>query len=175
MFSENNEQNIRCPSCDKEISVKAKRCPYCREDLRSWFRKHPILSFIGILVLLFIVLNAIPSNTENKTDEIMPTPIAKREFTASVNFDGQKFVVTNLDEFDCLDSRMEVNGGLVKGGYTLEGNLLESGKTYEVGAMQFSKSDGTRLNPFEVKPKTFSISCGQGNELEYTSWVGEFK
>ena len=158
MSSENSE-NKKCPSCDKEISVKAKRCPYCREDLRSWFRKHPILSFIGILILLFVVLDAIPSSTENKTGEAAPTPTAKREFSASVSFDGQKFVITNLDEFDCLNSRMEVNGGLIKGGYILEGNLLESGKTYEVGAIQFSKSDGTRLNLYEVKPKTVSISC----------------
>ena len=41
-----------CPNCQEEISEKALKCPHCRSDLRSWWRKHPIISlFIAITFL----------------------------------------------------------------------------------------------------------------------------
>jgi hypothetical protein len=44
------EETKKCPSCDKDISLKAKRCPYCRQDLRGWFSRHPILTILLILI-----------------------------------------------------------------------------------------------------------------------------
>lgn len=103
-----------------------------------------------------------------------PTPSTRYDFKASVRFTGTQFVITNLDDLDCQNAKMEINGGIFRGGYVLEGYTLEAGKTYEVGALQFAKSDGTRFNPFEIKPKDFYIMCRGRNALDGASWLGEF-
>lgn len=42
----------KCKSCQSEIDIKAKKCPKCRADQRGWFKRHPILT--GLLILIFI-------------------------------------------------------------------------------------------------------------------------
>lgn len=42
----------KCKSCQTEIDAKATRCPHCQADQRGWFRKHPILT--GLLILIVI-------------------------------------------------------------------------------------------------------------------------
>lgn len=62
-----------CKSCRKKVDAQAKKCPYCQEDLRSWFRRHPILTFILIIFLYptftgFFTSSNYPSSS-NKTPE----------------------------------------------------------------------------------------------------------
>jgi hypothetical protein len=45
----------KCPKCQKEIDQKASKCPFCQSDLRSWFRRHPILTVLLVLIGLGIV------------------------------------------------------------------------------------------------------------------------
>lgn len=176
MTLEKGETTKKCSSCDKEISAKAKKCPYCQQDLRSWFRKHPILTFLGIMILLVVGLSSSSSKEGGKqTSTSKPTPTPERDFKASVDFTGSQFVISNLDELDCVNAKMEINGGILSGGYVLDGYTLEKGQTYTVGAMQFTEKDGTRFNPLNTKPKNFFISCRGNNDLNYASWYGEFK
>lgn len=173
-MEEKKKETKKCKSCDKEISVKATKCPYCQTDLRSWFGRHPILTVLGLFVLFVVVLGSSPSKNENKQGNNSPTPTPQREFKVSVNFTGNQFAITNLDQFDCISAKMEVNGGILSGGYVLDGYTLEKGQVYTVGAMQFTKSDGARLNPWNTKPKSFSVYCRGNNELNMVGWYGEF-
>lgn len=56
----------KCKSCQKEIDIKATKCPFCQTDQRSWFRRHPILTGIVGLVLFFIIIGALGSSGKNK-------------------------------------------------------------------------------------------------------------
>ncbi len=51
MTLEKKEETKRCKYCDKEISAKAKKCPFCQTDLRGFFRRHQIFTLLGILFL----------------------------------------------------------------------------------------------------------------------------
>jgi len=113
-------------------------------------------------------------NYEEVIKPSSPTPTSREDFRVSVEFTGTQFVISNLDDSDCQNAKMEINGGIFKGGYVLEGYVLETGETYEVGALQFAKSDGTRFNPFEIKPKSFFIMCKGENTLSGAGWFGEF-
>lgn len=113
-------------------------------------------------------------NYEEVIKPSSPTPTARDDFRASVRFTGTQFVISNLDDLDCQNAKMEINGGILRSGYVLEGYTLEAGKIYEVGALQFAKGDGTRFNPFEIKPKDFFIMCRGENALDGASWLGEF-
>jgi len=61
----------KCKSCQSEIDDKAKKCPKCQADQRSWLRRHPILT--GIIVLFVIgiigsVAGGGSKNTSNNND-----------------------------------------------------------------------------------------------------------
>lgn len=160
----------KCPHCDKSISVNAKRCPYCQQDLRGWASRHPFLTFIAVIFFAPFVLTGMSgSSTTSTTSTSEP-----RVFNTEVNFTGSQFEISNLDENDCQNAKMEVNGGILKGGYTLDGYDLEKGHKYTVGAMQFTDKEGTRFNPFSIKPQKFTVACRGDNGLDGAFWYGEF-
>ena len=64
------EETKKCPSCDENISIKAKRCPYCRQDLRSGFRKHPILTAIGLFFLVSFIIGGIIDVTNSTQSSV---------------------------------------------------------------------------------------------------------
>lgn len=140
-----------------------------------------LLLAIPILVVLVSILFGNNSDTQKTTDNTSvvstpsPTITQREDFKASVNFTGTQFIITNLDNLDCQNAEIEINGGLFSEGYMLKGYTLEVNEIYTVGALQFTKGDGTRLNPYQIKPKTFSIYCGGTNDLDRASWYGEFK
>lgn len=55
----------KCKSCQSEIDEKAKKCSHCRADQRGWFRRHPILT--GLLVLIVIGIIGSAASDGNKT------------------------------------------------------------------------------------------------------------
>ena len=81
------------------------------------------------------------------------------DLSATVSFDGSQFIISNLDNFNWMNVELEVNGALFKSGYKLKAGTMVAGTVYTVGALQFAKPDGTRLNPFTVKPQSFEIQC----------------
>jgi hypothetical protein len=81
------------------------------------------------------------------------------DLNARVSFNGTQFVITNNDSRNWTDIECEINGGFFSGGYKLRVGSLDSGDTITVGALRFAKSDGTRFNPFEVKPQKFAITA----------------
>ncbi len=170
------EVTKRCPSCDKEISAKAKKCPYCRQDLRGWFRRHPILTFLGIVILVISIASQ-GNGSQNKSST--KESGSQDTFAAYVNFKDGQFIISNLDKHICQNARMKVNGDYTLEGYNLDSALDSVAKNgeapvYKVGSAQFTKGDGTRFNPFAIKPKNFSIECRGNNELRNAFWYGEF-
>lgn len=115
------------------------------------------LAFWIVGLIILIVTNISPSTPT--TTEI--------DLNASVNFTGTQFVITNNDSSAWRNVEMKINSGLVAGGYVLKTDRIEAGTTYTVGAMQFAKADGTRFDPFTMKPQKFSI---QGDTPKGTRW-----
>lgn len=156
---------VLCPACQMNISPHARRCPHCREDLRNFAERHPILTTIGLFFAIIFGLSILLGNVPATE---VDTP-KKEDFATSLRFTGTGFMIENIDEYDCQNSRMIVNDEYVFAGY-----LLEKQSTYTIRAEHFVKSNGERLNPFEIKPMTFSITCRGNNELQNAFWYGEF-
>lgn len=76
-----------------------------------------------------------------------------------VRFDGRQFIIRNDDTFDWSNVKLELNGGLFSGGYELKEPAIKGKTTYTVGALRFANSDGTRFNPFTMKPQKLTISA----------------
>jgi hypothetical protein len=95
----------KCKSCQKEIDDKAKKCPYCQTDQRNWFVRHPIISFILIIIFLAAIGSSSGKNSglstnnqkvgTNKTNNqqqptIVPTPIVIDAHTLVKEYDENK-------------------------------------------------------------------------------------
>jgi hypothetical protein len=125
-----------------------------------------IVIFLGITVLIgFLSSGSISTNTSSSEPQVQ----RRTEFKTAVNFTGTQFVVTNLDDYDCIVSLMSVNDK-----YSLDGYTLEKGQKYTFGAGEFTEGDNTRFNPFAIKPTSFSIICRGSNELSNALWTGQF-
>lgn len=131
-------------------------------------KKVGCLVLFGIFLFVVILAGIIALAPEEKTE----APSETITLRTQVKFDGAQFIITNQDSFDWTHVKMEVNAGLLTGGYILKTGRMESWNTYTVGALQFAKSDGTRLNPFTTKPQKLSIWCDVpgGNGFWYGEW-----
>lgn len=174
----------------KKIDEKARKCAFCQTDQRGWFRRHPILTVLLVLISspfwIAILIGAFQGfsgsssqNSNSQSKSGTPAPSKQSTFTASVNFTGNQFVISNLDPHTCENARMQVNEDYSLDGYTLESGLTSVTKSgqvqvYKVGAGQFAKKDGTRFNPFATKPQSFYIECRGNNELTSAYWYGSF-
>ena len=171
------QETKKCPSCDKTISFKAKRCPYCRQDLRGWFSRHPILTVLiilitspfWILVLVGFFSGLTGSSSQNGSNNTTPTPDTTATFDAQVNFTGATFFISNKESVDCQDAEITINSS-----YKLDHYSLGSYQIYNIGASEFTKGDGTRLNPFETKPMDVNIRCRGNNKLSRAFYYGTF-
>ncbi len=97
-----------CKACGQEISKSTKQCPHCGHDQRSWFMRHKFLSFIGIIVILGILGNALgeddaTSDTASKTNKEAET---KEEVIYQLNEEvplkKTTFTLTKVDEMKTI-------------------------------------------------------------------------
>ena len=114
--------------------------------------------FSAIAFAVFIVL-AVSSSDD--------TSSSTTDLNVSVSFTGTQFVITNNDNFDYTNAKLEVNGD-----YILKANTIKAGETYTVGMMQFADDDGNRFDIMK-KPQKFSIWCDLSNGKNgfyYATW-----
>lgn len=94
-----------------------------------------ILAFALILGLL---------SGGGKKEQAQKAPVAAVD--AYIHFDGERFAITNNNDYDWTNVRFEVNSGpgLPSGGYVLKHSPMEAGHIYSVEALQFCKADGDK-------------------------------
>ena len=178
MFNINKEkQGNENLSKQKEIEIEEKmrveaRIKAEKEIKRKEKREKNIgcLAVFGLVTIFIIIFSVVTydgGGKKNKKD-----PLQTVDLSAYANFTGEKFVIVNNDSFDWTNVKLEVNSETLRSGYILNVGKMVAGETYTVGAMQFAKKDGTKLNPFIVKPLNFSIWCDtpDGKGFWYGKW-----
>ena len=61
-----------CPHCKEEILKGASKCPKCQSDIRNWFARHPFISIIIFLFLLWSIGNIVGKNNDSSGQAIVP-------------------------------------------------------------------------------------------------------
>ena len=101
----------KCKSCQKEIDVKAKKCPYCQTDQRSWFARHPILTVFLVLFIFGMVGSAggsKKSTTTTPTTATTATTVNNVEPTVAPQVEAMKVDALEFaTEFDKNQLRAE--------------------------------------------------------------------
>jgi hypothetical protein len=153
---------------EEKVRVEAQK--KAKDDIKGKETAQGCLVLVVIVVLLsvFGFFNS-DDETKKSSSSISQTMIS---INPSVRFVGTQFIIVNKDSFDWTNVKLEVNSGLLTGGFVLKTRRMKSGETYTVGAMQFAKGDGTRLNPFTTKPQNLSIwgDTPKGKGFWYGGW-----
>ena len=135
----------------------------------------------GIFAFLIIINGATGGSSQNQTStpepptatetkaETKPTeePSKKpsqHELQAEIKFSEIAFQITNTEDLDWTGCRLEMNSGIIRGGYTYTTDLIPSKDPLIIPFREFTKGDGTRFNPYDTKAQNLSISCQVGGE-----------
>jgi hypothetical protein len=98
---------------------------------------------------------------QKQTDS--PTP-SQHKLDANIRFSDTAFMITNNEDKGWTNCRLELNAGIIRGGYTFTTNGIPSKDPLVVPFREFTKGDGTRFNANDTKPQSLSISCDVGTE-----------
>src|SRR5688572_29680796 len=125
----------KCKACQKEIDVKASKCPYCQSDQRNWFIRHPIWTTL----IVFLVIGLVGSASDRKSNA-KTTPSIKTTETMNVVTEAEKqennkpkqwATVTELSgNANKRSDTFELYGGKAKLTYTFDGGQFVAGTVY---------------------------------------------
>jgi hypothetical protein len=128
----------------------------------------------GLFALLIVANQSGGKNKE--TPQTTPAPQAKnteptntpkstqRELDATVKFSDVAFMITNNEDKDWTNCRLELNSGILKGGYVYKAGVMIAKDALIVPFREFTKGDGTRFNAYDTKAQNLSISCDVDRE-----------
>lgn len=134
-----------------------------------------IIGFIAFIIMLNVVNNVVnPVSRISETNSQSDTKSTREdELIGSVSFDGAQFVITNKDSKDWKMCSFILNSKYhypTKTSSWLPGSklaLIKSGEELTIGSANFTLTDGSKFNPFSIKPQSFSISCDNG----FSTWT----
>jgi len=130
-----------------------------------------VISIGGLVFFIILAVGSVDSDSVDRpsSSPSKPSKPQRPDLDATVVFTGTQFVISNHNNYDWTNVKLEINSGIIRGGYTLRAGRISAGQTYTVGAAQFSKSDGTRFNPFTHKVKNITITCDDFG-FYYAEW-----
>ena len=126
------------------------------EDGQSARRKIPYTAIliigISIVVLVVIVIGIVATCRS-------PSRYVELNATVTLTSDGTQFLVSNKDNFDWTNVKMEINGGVVIPGFSCTVPKIASEKTYTVAGKRFFEPDGSQFDQNTTEIQRFSITC----------------
>ncbi len=115
-------------------------------------------ALVIIIVAIIVVISILsPKKDGNNSSGSSPS------LNAEVRFSGTQIIIKNNDSFDWSNIKIELNAGMLDSGYYYEGGSIGAGQTATIGILNFAKSNGERLNPILIKPRTATILADSPN------------
>src|SRR5262249_26285932 len=130
-------------------------------------RRTVVLVAIGVVgaIVLFVAGNYLE---ERWNPTVKMTTIG-----ADVSFTGTQIALRNPTAYNWTDVLIELNfSSAAAFKYRLDS--LRAGESTNIGAALFARDDGTRFNPFALKPQQVAVTAHLSNG-ETGSYVGEWR
>lgn len=131
----------KCKYCQSDIDSKAKLCPNCKKDQRNWFLKHPIISFILLMIILSLFTVDDPNtnksnNNSTQTTENTTTNTPKEEIKVPMKINV--FDLGKSFDDNQIAAEKEWNGKYVEFSAQIS-NITEGGISfYNISSKEFS-------------------------------------
>jgi hypothetical protein len=152
-----------CKQCSTIIPFKAKKCPNCQSDLRSWPRRHPILTTFLLLFVLPVVITSATSSSPDTTQKnsIPSSPrISPSRLNASVTLvsdAGTK--ITNNEQQDWVGcSFLLYSDGE---NYSVNNDGIKAGSFVAIGYANYLDSRGRKFERRSHTPGALTITCNR--------------
>jgi hypothetical protein len=168
----------KCPFCGQEIDAAATRCFFCGAELNEEsvhkrleqlhiqdvrvarrIRNPLLIEVIVVLILISVVFFYGTSGRKRISDVDSPGRSSTVKLNAEVTYPEARFIISNNDSFDWENIKLEIISETTEDQFGLKIPNILAGQTYTVAAAEFLKDDGTRFNPYTMKPKKFWILC----------------
>jgi len=158
----------KCKSCQKEIDLKAKKCPFCQSDQRNWFARHPILTVILGLMLLGII-GAAASGGQSDSDTARSTSISAQPTAAPTPLEISAAELADAFDANQVAAEAEWKGKLVQ--FSAEvSNITDSGVSfYNVATKDFSLSQIS----CQIQDKNQLLTIQNGQTITVRGTVGD--
>lgn len=158
-----NQNTKKCKHCQTDIPAGAKKCPQCQGDLRNWPTRHPILTILGLIIIVpfivFFVSPIIPNssspsqisppanqNTEKSTGQ--SSPAAQQDLLELLSFN----CYTEYDYFHIVGEVKNISDKslesvvAVGSAYTQDGEFVKS----DEALIDYNPILSGQTSPFEV-------------------------
>lgn len=148
----------KCKSCQKQIDDKATKCPHCRTDQRSWFKRHPILTGILVLFVIGIIGSAAGGSKSssptqsNNSSQVVENKMNEQQQQSEQQNKQPKDVTPKVGDIAKLgDREFVVNSVRRSGGFNY--NTPKAGKEYVIVNVTIKNlgNDEVSYNPFDFK------------------------
>lgn len=148
---------VACKTCSKEIAKGVKKCPHCGKDQRNWFMRHKIMTFIGTMIILFIIGGALGGDDEETvTTSGGSTASVKKETVYKVgdilNIDQLEVTVSKTEDMDkigdpsFLGKKASDGGTLVAIQYTMKNISEEPVGMFDYPTIKLVDEKGTEYD-----------------------------
>ena len=118
-----------------------------------------ILRILAIAAIILIIGAAVSIGTWVNT---------YHNLKASVQFDGNRFVIHNNDDYPWIETRLLLNTD-----YKFNTSTILPHSEFAVGPSQFAKDDGTKYDAESSSPADFMI-VARISEYQWSSWFYTF-
>jgi hypothetical protein len=181
----------KCPFCGQEIDAAASRCFFCGAELSEGSvhkrleelheqdtrvarrtRSHIVIGIIVVIILMSIVFFYDTSGRKRVSVVDSSYQDSTVRLKAKVTYPGAKFVISNDDSFDWMNVKLEIVPEFTEDRFSLSVPNISAGETYTAAAVEFSKEDGTRFDPYKMKPMRFWILCDTSTKEKGSCQVG---
>ena len=168
----------KCPFCGQEIDTAATRCFFCGAELSEEsvhkrleqlqeqdarvarkVHSHIVIGSIVVIILISIVFFYDTSGRKRISVINDLNQSSTLRLNAKVTYPGARFVISNNDSFDWINVKLEFVPESTEDRFSLGVPDISAGETYTAASAEFLKEDGTRFNPYKMKPKKFWILC----------------
>jgi hypothetical protein len=135
-------------------------------------RYYPYFALSLLFILILSTASAIWYDEARMDRDMLPF-VATTQLRASVSFDGRYFVISNLDDYDWKYVKLQINSGLLGGGYSLKTRMVDAGSTIYMDSIEFADVGGNHPARDQIKPQNFTIWCD--TPCGYGYWYREWE
>ncbi len=152
-----------CKECGQQVSTKAKACPHCGTpnptagimQTRLGCGHLLLILLVGFVAMVVLAPDPTTSGPTTSGSSGASTP----QLDAQVRKTDTQVFVTNNDSFAWTDCSIELNAGILSGGWSQEVGQVGPGEVISGGLMAFTRGGGERFNPATHVVESVDIFC----------------